>query len=500
MDAVSRFSRQYLWLLSIPLLVIGLWAEWRDFLDLWSDSIIYTHGFLVLAGTLYLLFLRRDSLSNLRINGSPLALFLLAGSSTVLLLSQAADIRVFRLLLVPIMIVFWGWAIWGKGFLRTAAGPIMLLIFAVPVWDDLSFVLQHITVFFNDIFLQVAGIQATIQEFYIILEVGTFLVEGGCSGVRYLMVALFLGSFYGQLYYHKQSSTILLVVIAAILSMVSNWFRVFGIIVAGHYTDMETSLVEDHELFGWFVFLVLTLIPLFFISARLEPHATSNRTQSSTYNSTSQPKRSSLGWPVIASLLLVWPAILPLALQAETERVAQEWNPTLFQSVPGWSGPLPHATLWTPEYTRPDINLAGVYVSPELQQVQLQIVGYRIQTQNKELIFYGNSLFNQKEWQLVSEQKRQLENGYLPNLSRVNETIIQRRENNEQVIIWSWYEVGDSLTDSRLEAKLSGALNKISGDSRGALWALAGRCKSEKIADCDEQRAAFTLFLAQVGQ
>lgn len=497
MDDASRFSRQHLWLLSIPLLLIGLWAEWRDFFDLWSDSIIYTHGFLVLAGTFYLLLLRRKSLANLRINGSPFALFLLAGASIVLLLSQAADVRVFRLLLVPTMIVFWGWSVWGKDFLKIAGGPIMLLIFAVPMWDDLSFVLQHITVFFNDILLRIAGIQATIQEFYIILEVGTFLVEGGCSGVRYLMVAMFLGSFYGQLYYHKQSSTIVLVLIAAILSMVSNWLRVFGIIVAGHYTEMETSLVEDHELFGWVVFLIFTLIPLFFMSARLESHGTGNSTQVPTTNSKDRQKRSSLSWPAIASLLLIWPAILPLALQAETERVAQEWNPTLFQSVPGWSGPLQHANIWTPEYTRPDIKLGGVYVSPDLQQVQLQIIGYRIQTQNKELIFYGNSLFNRKEWQLVSEQKRQLENGYLPNLSSVNETIIQSRESDEQVIIWSWYEVGDTLTDSRIAAKLSGALNKIKGDSRGALWALAGRCNREQIGDCDDQRAAFTAFLAQ---
>lgn len=498
MDDASRFNRQHLWLLSIPLLLIGMWTEWRDFFNLWADSIIYTHGFLVLAGSVYLLFLRRESLAELSINGSPLALCLLAGASIVLLLSQAADVRVFRLLLVPMMIVLWGWSIWGKDFLKIAGGPIMLLLFAVPMWDDLSFALQHITVFFNNLLLRVAGIQATIQEFYIILEVGTFLVEGGCSGVRYFMVAMFLGSFYGQLYYHKQSSTILLVLIAAILSMVSNWLRVFGIIVAGHYTEMETSLVEDHELFGWVVFLIFTLIPLFFISAQLESHGTDNSTQVPTTTSKDRPKRSSLSWPAIASLLLVWPAILPLALQAETERVAQEWNPSLFESVPGWSGPLQHANIWTPEYTRPDINLGGVYVSPDLQQVQLQIIGYRIQTQNKELIFYGNSLFDRKEWQLVSEQKRQLENDYLPNLSRVNETIIQRRENNEQVIIWSWYEVGDTLTDSRVEAKLSGALNKIKGDSRGALWALAGRCDSEQIADCDDQRIAFNLFLGDI--
>lgn len=152
----------------------------------------------------------------------------------------------------------------------------MLLIFAVPVWDDLSPLLQHITVFFNNIFLQLAGIQATIKEFYIMLEVGTFLVEDGCSGVRYLMVALFLASFYGQLHYRSYMATVQLVLISALLSMLANWIRVFGIIAAGHYTNMETSLVEDHELFGWVVFVIFTLIPLFYISGSWTAHHQKN--------------------------------------------------------------------------------------------------------------------------------------------------------------------------------------------------------------------------------
>ncbi|KXJ45176.1 MULTISPECIES: exosortase A [Marinobacter] len=497
MHTVTGYSRQYLWLLTVPLLVFGLWAEWQTFFSLWYDSIIYNHGFLVLAGTLFLLYLRRESLAKLRINASPLPLFLLAGASVVLLLSQAADIRVFRLLLVPVLVIFWGWSIWGKGFLKAAGGPIMLLIFAVPVWDDLSPLLQHITVFFNNIFLQLAGIQATIKEFYIMLEVGTFLVEDGCSGVRYLMVALFLASFYGQLHYRSYMATVQLVLISALLSMLANWIRVFGIIAAGHYTNMETSLVEDHELFGWVVFVIFTLIPLFYISGKLDG------TSSEKYGNTNPigspaPKRTSPTWPVIASALLIWPALVPLALHAKTERVARSWSPSLFESIPGWQGPLKHANIWRPDYKKPDIDLSGVYVSDNLQQVQLQIIGYRMQTQDKELIGYGNELFDREDWQLISQSHQQLDINYSTGLESVNETIVRRRESGEQIVIWSWFDVGDTLTNSRVKAKITGSLNKITGDSRGALWALAGRCEGEEIADCDQQRIAFSQFLESV--
>lgn len=497
MHTVTGYSRQYLWLLAVPLLVFGLWAEWQTFFSLWYDSIIYNHGFLVLAGTLFLLYLRRESLAKLSINASPLSLLLLAGASVVLLLSQAADIRVFRLLLVPLLVVFWGWSIWGKGFLKAAGGPIMLLIFAVPVWDDLSPLLQHITVFFNNIFLQLAGIQATIKEFYIMLEVGTFLVEDGCSGVRYLMVALFLASFYGQLHYRSYMATVQLVLISALLSMLANWVRVFGIIAAGHYTNMETSLVEDHELFGWVVFVIFTLVPLFYISARLDKPSEDTADTPAVARPPARA-RSSIAWPVFASLLIVWPSLVPLAVHAKTERMAAEWNPTLPDSVPEWRGPLRHANIWQPDYQKPDIDLGGVYVSDDLQQVQLQITGYRLQTQDKELIYFRNRLFDSDDWTLVSQTGQTLDIDSYPGLNRVNETIIKRQAGGEQIIIWSWYDIGDTLTDSRIKAKITGAFKKITGDSRGALWALAGRCKGKEIADCDQQREAFNQFLESV--
>lgn len=497
MGSVSRLAGQYFWLLSIPLLTFGLWAEWRDFVLLWHDSIIYSHGYLVLAGVLFLLYVRRQRLATLTIQGSPLALILLAAGSVVLLLAQAADVRFVRLILVPVLLVLWGCAIWGRAFLKTAGGPIMLLLYAAPIWDDLSPLLQHITVFVNDILLQFVDIHATIKEFFIVLDVGTFYVAGGCSGVRYLMVGLFLATFYGQLYYRSQRLTLLLVIIAGLLSMLANWLRVFGVIAAGHYTNMETSLIENHEAFGWVIFIIFTLIPLFFISTKLDNHFR-NKEENTRLPKPSAPGYNSPAWALIASLLILWPPLIPMAVDAKTKRLSESWNPKLVEPDSGWRGPLRHANIWQPEYKRADFELSGVYVSDDLQQVQLHITGYRRQTQDKELIYFGNKLYNQREWQLVSTMKRELGNGYTTAPKRVNETIIQHLNDDSQVILWSWYEVGDTLTDSKVEAKVAGALNRITGDSRGALWVLAGRCGGLNASDCEQQRSVFDRFLSSV--
>lgn len=496
MSATTLHQAQYRWVLAFPLLALALWAEWADFFALWYDSIIYAHGYLVLAGTLFLLFDRRALLRQLTVTGSSLALLLLAGASIALLLAQAADIRVVRLLLTPVVILLWGWSIWGWRFVRIAGGPVMLLLFAVPVWDDFSPLLQHITVFFNTLLLQLADIEARIEEFLIVLEVGAFLVEDGCSGVRYLMVALFLGSFYGQMYFRSFGSTALLVVTAGLLSMLANWIRVFGVIAAGHYTNMETSLVKDHELFGWVIFVIFTLAPLFYVATRLERAQGQSHTPQTGQApaGTPAPPKWPWLWPALASVFVLWPALLPMALQAKTEQMAKTWSPTLMDPVSGWRGPLRHASVWEPEFSGHDIDLSGVYVSEKRQQVQLQITGYRHQRQEKELIFYRNRLYDNAEWQLVSDGERPLPDDFSLSPQAVNETVIESRQDQSRVIVWSWYDVGGFLTHSKIEAKLVGALKKISGDSRGALWALAGRCDAQ---NCDLQRVAFEQFLGK---
>ena len=146
------------------------------------------------------------------------------------------------------------------------------------------------------------------------------------------------------------------------------------------------------------------------------------------------------------------------------------------------------------------MDLGGIYVSDDLKQVQVQVTGYRRQVQNRELIGYRNQLFDRKEWKLVSKTSHARDSSDSVSTKTVNETVIQNNANGSYVILWSWYQIGEQLTNSSVEVKIQGALNKLQGDARGALWALAGRCErvsseGEKRPDCSGQRATFERFL-----
>jgi exosortase A len=477
--------------------------EWLEFFELWYSGTIYTHGFLVLAASGYLLFQVRDSLASLERRPSRLGFAVLFFFCAVMLVAKAADIKTIRLLCLPFLIVSWGWAIWGARFLKLAAIPVGLLIFASPIWDDMSPIFQAITVFVNGLLLGAVGIPADIHELYITIPAGTFFVAGGCSGVRYLMVGLFLAPFYGFLYFPGYRRTIALIAIAALLSMLANWIRVFGIIVIGHVTDMQSSIIEDHEAFGWLTFLVFCLIPLFFIARSLEPRNNNptalERMAARVRDHKGQSAENTAGRrTVIAASFIVF--LIPVIFYSQTvlfEHQNEDWSPTLPAAAEDWRGPLRFANIWSPSFVNADISLAGTYVSDQLKRVQLQVEAYRQQAQGKELVYYRNSLFDDEKWSLIAQRTVSVPvpNGF--EVSEVSESELLNLKTNEQILVWSWYRVGEFSSPSRVKIKVFGGLRGLSGMSDGSFVALAAECDGEDNK-CANARSAFEEFLGDI--
>ncbi|OAN92175.1 EpsI family protein [Marinobacter sp. EhC06] len=474
--------------------------EWLEFFELWYSGTIYTHGFLVLAASGYLLFQVRDSLASLERRPSKLGFAVLLFFCAVMLVAKAADIKTIRLLCLPFLIVSWGWAIWGPRFLKLAAIPVGLLIFASPIWDDMSPIFQAITVFVNGLLLDAVGIPADIHELYITIPAGTFFVAGGCSGVRYLMVGLFLAPFYGFLYFPGYRRTVALIAIAALLSMLANWIRVFGIIVIGHVTDMQSSIIEDHEAFGWLTFLVFCLIPLFFIARWLEPRNNSPtplERMEAKLREHQQPAEGAAtrrGTVTFASITVL---LVPVIFYSQTvlfEERNEGWSPSLPAAADDWRGPLRFATIWSPSFVNADFSLSGTYVSDQLERVQLQVEAYRRQAQGKELVYYRNSLFDDSEWNLTTQRSVSVpqSNGF--GVDQVTESELLNLETGRRILVWSWYRIGEFSSPSRVKIKIFGGLRSLSGKSDGSFVALAAEC-DHVDAGCVTARAAFEKFL-----
>lgn len=488
-------------LLSLPLLVLAFFQEWQDYFNLWSTSYIYRHGFLVFAGTLYLLYQRRNAFEKLSISFSWLYLAIFIGLAALFLIAHSGNIKLVRMVLMPLLLIAWGSTIWGSPFIRLSGPPILLLVFGAPFWDEMSPALQWLTVAVDERMLALISIPATINEFYITIPGGTFFVDNGCSGIRYLIVALYLGAFYGSLTDSNATRTATLMAVAGFLALLSNWIRVAWIIAAGHYTNMESSLIEDHEMFGWIVFIAVTLLPFFAFTHYLDKN---RKDDDRDFSKTTRKEPGDTNQTVKATLsatltLLAIPAVLLLQTQI-AQGTARAWQPSLpTTNAEEWTGPIRHAGFWDPQYKSRDIHLSGVYVSNGLFQVQLDFFGYKQQHQGKELIYYGNSVFNRALWKPVEEKSLKIDSANAWGPNQVNQLTLAHKNSDERSIVWYWYDIGGSLLTSDSEVQLKSGLKTLLGDQRAGVWILSTECKNLDSTQCKAAAARqFKSFLRAV--
>lgn len=486
---LSRVNTNYkILLLSSPLLVLAFFQEWLDYFSLWSTSYIYTNGFLVFLGTVYLLFHRKDAFKQLPPSFSWTYLTIFIGLTILFLLAHSGNVKIVRLVLLPFLLIAWGAALWGTAFIKLVGVPILLVLFAAPFWDEMSPALQWLTVAVDEYMLALISIPATIEEYYITIPSGIFHVDDGCSGVRYLIVALYLGAFYGTLTHSSAKRTLLLISIAGFLALLANWIRVAGIIAAGHYTNMESSLVEDHEMFGWIVFIAITLIPFLALTHFLEKSPTKEQNQQFPPSPKVQVVSEAKSAILSATLPLIAIPTMLLLQSALAENNAQAWKPMLPKgNTEVWKGPIRHANFWNPQHKANDVHLSGVYVSEKHEQVQLDFYGYNRQYQGKELIYYQNSVFDRELWQPVQKDVKQIQAPEPWELTEVNQLILRHKSKDETAVVWFWYDVAGQLLTSSSEVQLIGGIKTFLGDQRAAIWILSTECKHSVLPQCESK-------------
>ncbi len=256
-------------------LAVALTLHWPAALrlhQLWTDTdnSIYTHGYLVAATAAWLIWRRREY-----INGAPAApvsgaLVLLFVAELLWLLAFQSGIGLGYLILLPVLL----WLVvligFGLGVARVLLLPLAYPYFAMPIWGVLNPLAQWGTVFAVRPLLYMAGVNAYFAGNVVHLSSATIEIAGGCSGLRYIMVALAIATLLGELRNDSLRMRVQLLALATALAVIGNWIRVFIVILAGDLTHMQNYLVKhSHVGFGWCVFAVAMLI--FFLIERRWP-------------------------------------------------------------------------------------------------------------------------------------------------------------------------------------------------------------------------------------
>ncbi|HEX6397968.1 MAG TPA: exosortase A, partial [Steroidobacteraceae bacterium] len=238
------------------------WPGAVSLASLWTDSQTesYTHGFLIAAIAAWLLWQRAPQFApamGATPRGWRLAgLLVLGGSALAWQFALRAGIQVAYLSLLPVLLAAGVALLLGPRALRAAAFPLGFLYFAMPVWDYVNPLLHWLTIHVVRIGLRLVGIPSFFSGDLVQIPAGMFEIQGGCSGLHYVIVGLAIAVLLGELRQDSWRERLRWIAVGGALAIFSNWVRVFSIIVMGHLTHMQSYLVRvSHYSYGWFVFM-----------------------------------------------------------------------------------------------------------------------------------------------------------------------------------------------------------------------------------------------------
>jgi len=133
--------------------------------------------------------------------------------------------------------------------------PVSFLIFIFPLWGLLTNVLQNISVVAVTYMMSFTSIPTYVEAQYITIPAGVFEIADGCSGLRYIIVSLAISTLFIFLYINNIKKAIIFLSIAILGALITNWIRITALILIGDYTQMQSSLMEDHNTFGWYLYI-----------------------------------------------------------------------------------------------------------------------------------------------------------------------------------------------------------------------------------------------------
>jgi exosortase A len=425
--------------------VLSVLAKWGQF-----EQGEFAHGYLVLAISVYMVFVSRHRLAELNPCGNALGLFFIAFAGLLWLVAQVVDVQMVQAFAVVLLLMSVIWTITGNRVARQLLLPVLFLCFAIPIWSPLSPLLQELTADTVFWLTRAVGVPAMRHEQMIILPSGSLSVEEACSGLRYLLAALTLGVVYAWMNYQDIRARLLVVMIAAITAIISNIIRVFIVVYLAYKTNMQHPWVSDHLAFGWWMFGGM-FAGLLVIDILLSRHSASPPAQAAiTQHVKSQVCGHGRGTAVVIALLaavLIAAGPVLAAMLEHQDETLQAITVELPAGQQGWSGPQPTTDNWMPRYLGAIASLQAYH--KDGRTLLLYRGDYPVQQQGSELISDLNAIADQSSWRLATAQSRGIDGGQWRVIEQQITSIT-----GETKLVWYWYRVAGVATTSRYAAKL----------------------------------------------
>lgn len=239
----------------------SLFARWVKFDE------AYGHGLLILSIIAYLLFSLRNRLSHADCMSNYYASIPLVIMSVLWAFAYLMDIIIIQQLLLPILVLNVVLIVYGIKLARLVMFPVCYIYFAIPIWDYLTSFFVNLTSNVVSQLIMASRMTAFINGNMITIPYGNIIIADGCSGIRYFLIATALSVLFAHLHLKTLKSKIFLVSLSICIGLITNWIRVYSLILIGYISKMESGLLSDHEYLGWALFMVLFFPLIYYFNA-----------------------------------------------------------------------------------------------------------------------------------------------------------------------------------------------------------------------------------------
>lgn len=432
--------------LALPL-TAWLWLCWPSIshmMSVWMNSKTYEHCFLILPISLWLVWREREAIRRAPLTVSWIASVSLIIPSILWLTGRAAGFGLFEHVATVLSLQLLLWAILGTAIARWLWFPLLFLFFAVPFGESLIPRLQITTADLSVWLLNLSHIPVYREGLYITIPNGRFYVAEACSGIRFLMSSVALGTLFAYLQFTKTYKRILFVAFSFVFPILANGIRAYGIVLIGYLSDMKYAAGADHLIYGW-VFFSLIIMVIFFTASLFSDAERPSTLPLPQKNQISPVKK----WGVISIITLLF-SITAIWNQQLTQHLSPEasantdFNANQKVTLSAWGIEFPHAQMYQRQAT------AG-------GRAEIFTARYNIWQQDGELISSLNQLFSKKTWSVKTSQPVHLASGVKAR------TMTVTNASGSTMRVLYWYCVNDFCSSNPLTIKLVKASYRLAG-------------------------------------
>ncbi len=465
------------WRLAFPLVVTLLaavlllyWDTGAAIVHIWLRSETFTHGFIVPPIVLWLVWRRRPDLAQRTPRPSAWGLLLLAGAGLAWLLGDLVAVNALTQLALVGMLVALVPALLGWSVSLAIAFPLAFLFFAVPFGEFFMPQLMIWTADFTVQALRLSGIPVYREGLQFVIPSGNWSVVEACSGIRYLIASLTVGTLFAYLNYRSFKRRAIFVAVSIIVPVVANWLRAYMIVMLGHLSGNKLATGVDHLIYGWFFFGIVIFL-MFMIGARWsEPDAPAvtplSGAQALAARAPAPRPALLLAIAMLAALLVGTPQAARWAIaRADSAAPVQLVAPASLAD--GWVASPEPAADWTPAFQNPSAQFNTSY-RRGASTVGLYVGYYRQQNYERKLVSSENMLVTtkDKQWARLGGGSTAVTlNGQEVGLrtAELRSVLQAGRSQEDGLTVWQVYWIDGTLTASDWRAKLYSALHRLAG-------------------------------------